>query len=86
MDGVTGLAPHDQGYVDERSIAHVKGWLRDLNNEATRLEYEVVLPQAGSERVLAAAGRCPSAIFWCMGRPSLWGDGTYAFSCCSTVN
>ena len=76
MDGVTGLAPHYQGYVDERSIAHVKGWLRDLNNEAARLEYEVVLQQAGGERVLAA-GRADnfSDILVQVGV----GDGTYGF-------
>ena len=43
-----------QGYVDERSTHHVKGWLRDLNDAARRLGYEVVLPQGEGERVLAA--------------------------------
>lgn len=76
MDGVTGLAPHYQGYVDERSIVHVKGWLRDLNDEAARLEYEVVLPKLGRERVLAAgrANRFSDVLV----RVGV-GDGAYAF-------
>ena len=76
MDGVTGLAPHYQGYVDERSTAHVKGWLRDLNDAAARLEYEVVLPGRWRERVLAK-GRADafSEILVQIGV----GDGRYAF-------
>ncbi|MBU6449409.1 MAG: hypothetical protein KGQ26_07275, partial [Rhodospirillales bacterium] len=54
MDSVTRLAPHYQGYVDERSVAHVKGWLRDLNDASARLGYEAVLPAPEGERVLAA--------------------------------
>lgn len=76
MDGVTGLAPQYQGYVDERSITHVKGWLRDLNDAASRLDYEVVLPGRWRERVLAK-GRAD------MFSPTLVqigvGDGTYGF-------
>ena len=40
MEGVAGLVPHYQGYVDERSVGHVKGWLRDLNDAAARLGYD----------------------------------------------
>ena len=76
MEGVAGLVPHYQGYVDERSVAHVKGWLRDLNDAAARLGYEVVLPLPEGERVLAA-GRADafSEILVQVGV----GDGTYAF-------
>ena len=76
MEGLAGLAPHYQGYVDERSIAHVKGWLRDLNDAALRLDYEVVLPSPEGERVLAA-GRADgfSEVLVQVGV----GDGTYGF-------
>ncbi len=76
MDGMTGLAPHYQGYIDERSVAHVRGWLRDLNDPAARLEYEVVLPGFLRDRVLAR-GRADQL------SPALVevgvGDGCYGF-------
>jgi len=53
MDTAIGLAPLYQGYIDERSTHHVKGWLRNLNDSAQRLNYEVVLKKWGRERVLA---------------------------------
>jgi hypothetical protein len=53
MDMNTELAPHYQGYIDERSTHHVRGWLRNLNDAAQRLEFEVVLPEQKGERVLA---------------------------------
>ena len=50
MQAMDNEAAHYQGYVDERSTHHVKGWLRDLNDAARRLDYEVVLPQGAGER------------------------------------
>lgn len=76
MDGTIRRAPHYQGYVDERSIAHVKGWLRDVNDEAVRLDYEVVLPGRFSERVLARGkANAHSDVLVQVGV----GDGNYAF-------
>jgi pyruvate-formate lyase-activating enzyme len=77
MDTAIGLAPHYQGYVDERSTHHVKGWLRNLNNAAQRLDYEVVLPKWGGERILA---RGTAEKFSDMLRQVGVGDGCYAFS------
>ncbi len=76
MDMNAPLAPHYQGYVDERSTHHVQGWLRNLNNAAERLDFEVVLPGDEGERVLAA-GRADgfSATLVAVGV----GDGIYAF-------
>ncbi len=53
MDTAIGLAPHYQGYVDELSTHHVKGWLRNLADASQRLAYEVVLPGRWGERILA---------------------------------
>jgi hypothetical protein len=82
MDTATGLAPHYQGYVDERSTHHVRGWLRNLHDAAQRLAYEVVLPSAEGERVLARglADRFSQTLVL-VGV----GDGTYAFSAKFTV-
>ena len=46
-------APLHQGYLDERSTHHVRGWLRDGNDPAARVAYEVVLPGDVGERILA---------------------------------
>lgn len=77
MDTAIGLAPHYQGYIDERSTHHVKGWLRNLNDAAQRLDYEVVLRKWGRERVLArgTADRFSGTLVQ-VGV----GDGQYAFS------
>jgi hypothetical protein len=76
MDMNAPLAPHYQGYLDERSTHHVQGWLRNLNDAAERLAFEVVLPEGDSERVLATgtADRF-SATLVAVGV----GDGAYAF-------
>lgn len=73
---MNAMTPLYQGYVDERSIAHVKGWLRDVNDAKARLAYEVVLPGDEGERVLAT-GRADgfSEILVQVGV----GDGGYAF-------
>lgn len=42
-----------QGYLDERSTHHVRGWARDLNDPAARVAVEAVLPAASGEIVLA---------------------------------
>jgi len=42
-----------QGYIDERSIRHVAGWIRDLDRPERRVEIEIVLPAAAGELVLA---------------------------------
>ena len=46
-------APLHQGYLDERSTHHVRGWLRDGNDPTAIIPYEVVLPGEVGERVLA---------------------------------
>ena len=76
MDTAIGLAPHYQGYIDERSTHHVKGWLRNLNDAAQRLAYEVVLPDGAAERVLASGtADTHSETLVLVGV----GDGRYAF-------
>jgi len=65
-----------QGYVDERSTHHIAGWLRNLNDAAARIPFEVVLRDAGQERVLAAGiADSFSALLVQVGV----GDGGYAF-------
>ena len=65
-----------QGYVDERSIHHVAGWVRDLGDTAERVDFEVVLPGGSGERVLHR-GRADafSNVLQTIGI----GDGTYSF-------
>jgi MoaA/NifB/PqqE/SkfB family radical SAM enzyme len=42
-----------QGYIDERSVAHVAGWLRNLSDPTERVAFEIVLPTPdGRERIL----------------------------------
>ncbi|WP_221246554.1 radical SAM protein [Acidocella aromatica] len=77
MDAMTTHAPHYQGYLDERSTHHVKGWLRDLNDASSRLVYEVVLPGEAGERVLASGtADAYSDVLVQVGV----GDGGYAFT------
>ena len=47
------LAPRYQGYVDERSIHHISGWVLDRCAPEDRVGFEVVLPEGDTERVLA---------------------------------
>ncbi len=77
MDMNVAHAPLYQGYIDERSTHHVRGWLRDLNNADARVEFEVVLPSFyGRERVLArgVADRFNDQLVH-----AGVGDGRYAF-------
>jgi wyosine [tRNA(Phe)-imidazoG37] synthetase (radical SAM superfamily) len=77
MDTAATLAPHYQGYVDERSTQHIAGWLRDLSDASRRLAYEVVLPSAAGERVLASGiANAHSDVLVAVGV----GDGGYAFT------
>jgi hypothetical protein len=79
MNVIASAAPLYQGYVDERSTHHVRGWLRNLNNAEDRLGYEVVLPAQGGEgeRILAnGVADTPSDILVQVGV----GDGRYAFT------
>jgi hypothetical protein len=65
-----------QGYIDERSIRHVAGWLRNLSDPSERLHYEVVVPGLSGECVVhhgVADGA--SDILVQVGV----GDGRYAF-------
>jgi hypothetical protein len=65
-----------QGYLDERSTQHVRGWLRDLDDPAARLAFEVVLPGPAGERVLhAGIADAYSDVLVQVGV----GDGRYAF-------
>src|ERR1035437_6809285 len=50
--GLPGAVPQYQGYLDERSVDHVAGWLRDVANPSARLAFEVVLPGPARERIL----------------------------------
>ena len=64
--------PHHQGYLDERSIRHVRGWVRDLNDAGSRVPFEAVL----DGRVLArGVADQPSATLRAVGV----GDGAHAF-------
>ena len=48
------LAPQLQGYVDERSIHHVAGWIRNRSDPAERVRFEVVLADLDGDRILAS--------------------------------
>lgn len=80
-DGLTHAPPtavaQYQGYIDERSVDHVAGWVRDLANPTARLEFEVVLPGSERERILhrGVADRF-SPILRTVGV----GDGRHAFN------
>ncbi len=50
----SGLRSSIQGYVDQRSTHHVRGWVRDMSHDASRIAYEVVLDGAGGPLVLAS--------------------------------
>ena len=72
----TRPAPQHQGYLDERSTCHVRGWVRDLNDPAAHIPYEVVLPGDGGGQVLACGvADQPSDTLRTVGV----GDGAYAF-------
>jgi len=43
-----------QGYVDERSVSHVAGWLRDLSDPTHRLRFEVAVGLPEATRVIAS--------------------------------
>jgi hypothetical protein len=47
-------APKFQGYVDERSTRHIRGWLRNRFAPEDRVEYEVVLESPEGNRTLAS--------------------------------
>jgi pyruvate-formate lyase-activating enzyme len=47
------LAPQLQGFLDERSVHHVAGWIRDRSDPAERVAFEVVVADPNGERVLA---------------------------------
>ena len=68
--------PAYQGYVDERSVRHVAGWVRNLSDAAQRLDVELVVSAADGERVLHR-GRADgySGVLVQVGV----GDGRYAF-------
>jgi hypothetical protein len=78
LASATGLpvAAAYQGYIDERSVAHIAGWVRDLNDSARRVEIEIVCPGPEGERVLQ---RLVADQFNDVVRQVGVGDGTYAF-------
>jgi len=67
------MPPRFQGYVDERSIGHVAGWVRDLGDESARFEVEIV--GAGGAVLGRARADVPSAVLREIGV----GAGDYAF-------
>jgi Radical SAM superfamily len=78
MDAITPPgATQVQGYIDERSTHHIRGWLRNLADARQRLAYEIVLPDDTGERVLhAGIADGESAVLMQVGV----GDGSYAFN------
>ena len=48
------LAPQTQGFVDERSIHHVAGWIRDRSDPEARIAFEVILPGEDGDQIIAA--------------------------------
>jgi MoaA/NifB/PqqE/SkfB family radical SAM enzyme len=70
------LAPQLQGYVDERSIHHVAGWLRNRSDPSERVAFEVVLPSPDNEQILAS-GRATE--FSPVLAQLSMGDATYGF-------
>jgi hypothetical protein len=70
-------APRYQGYIDERSTDHLRGWVRDLSDPARRVAYEVVLPTDTGETILVSGvADEPSDTLVAVGV----GDGAYALS------
>jgi Radical SAM superfamily len=75
----TGASPEPaqwQGYIDERSTAHIAGWVRDLANPDGRATVEIVLPEAEGERILH---RGPAGAFSSVLQQVGVGDGTFSF-------
>ena len=44
--------PHYQGFIDERSTHHLRGWVRDLSDPSRRIACEIVLPSDAGETIL----------------------------------
>lgn len=69
--------PAFQGYLDQRSTHHVRGWVRDLANPASRVPYEVVLPGPDQTRILArGVADQPDPVL----QQLQVGDGRYGFT------
>ena len=47
------MAPQIQGFVDERSIHHISGWIRNRSDPDERVDFEIVLKIEAGERILA---------------------------------
>jgi len=45
-------SPKYQGYVDERSLRHVRGWVRNRFDPAERVTVEAVIPSPAGEEIL----------------------------------
>ena len=65
-----------QGYVDERSVHHVAGWVRDLSDLDRRVDFEIVVADSTGETVLRR-GRADA--FSGVLRTVGVGDGRYSF-------
>src|SRR5271166_5817975 len=69
--------PHYQGFIDERSTHHLRGWVRDLSDPARRIACEIVLPSDAGETILCSGvADGASEVLAALGV----GDGTYALS------
>jgi hypothetical protein len=68
--------PVYQGYLDERSVTHVAGWVRDLTHPEARVEVEIVLEGPEGERILA---RMLADDYNPLVQQVGVGDGRYAF-------
>ncbi len=65
-----------QGYLDERSVRHVSGWVWNALDPAQRVDYEIVLPTPHGERVLRHG--CADEVNEALAQCGV-GDGRYGF-------
>jgi organic radical activating enzyme len=70
------LAPKFQGFVDERSVHHVAGWVRDRFNQSERVIVEAVLITTAGEQSL---GKAKAESFYPPLAQQSIGDGCYGF-------
>jgi sulfatase maturation enzyme AslB (radical SAM superfamily) len=70
-------APQYQGFVDERSVHHAAGWVRNRFDPAERVAFEAVLPTAQGERIIGQGNA--DSYYTALALQSI-GDGRYGFN------
>lgn len=70
-------APQFQGFVDELSIHHAAGWVRNRFNPTERVAFEAILPTKTGERII---GQGKASGYYTALAQQAVGDGRYGFN------